>query len=753
MGFRAGLLNSSRGATAAVLSDSHSQHSVTTRPFHYSTRIFVLVVLLLLQFPTAIFGQSYETLTLEKLKDGEFVELDKLKWRYHVGDDAAWAARDFDDEAWERIDNVELNAKVLAGRGWNGTAWFRLRVTVDESLAAQPLALRVWHWGASEIYLDGKLLQRFGQIEANDEKEFNPRGMPVPFVFGSGGVHTFAVRHSFKAASDPSKGMGRWLTRGRFLPGFNGFLQPASAAIASYGQQERDARRDSLFVGILFAFALLHFLLFMFYRRERANLFYSLFAFSLATGTILSNSYSSSGRTALGSAMLFTSFVAAHAVAFLLLLAFLYVAFTTKFSQFFWILLALLIGLIVFLAIFLRAPISLYATCAFFILTVADAIRIMVQALVKRRSGAWIIMTGVLLFACGVLIALVGELDLVDFSNFVAYLAGVAILLAVPLSVSIFLARNFARTNEDLAAQLEQVKTLSARQLEHERTEAELRLKHEKERAENERRAKELEEARQLQLSMLPKRVPQLPGLEIAAYMKPATEVGGDYYDFHVADDGTLTVAVGDATGHGLRAGTMVAATKSLFNTHADEPDITHIFKQSSRALKRMNLRSLYMAMTMIKVKGDELRVSAAGMPPVLIYRAATRQVQEVSIRAMPLGSVTSFPYKEEKLNLSPDDVIVLMSDGFPERFNAAGEILDYARANTVLAQVAAQTPQEIINHFVQAGESWAGSRPQDDDVTFVVLKVKDGNGFAARATEAVLADGLRNGEKRNAQR
>ncbi len=84
--------------------------------------------------------------------------------------------------------------------------------------------------------------------------------------------------------------------------------------------------------------------------------------------------------------------------------------------------------------------------------------------------------------------------------------------------------------------------------------------------AENEQRAKELEEARQLQLSMLPKNVPQLPDLEIAAYMKTATEVGGDYYDFHVADDGTLTIAIGDATGHGLKAGTVVTATKSLFH-------------------------------------------------------------------------------------------------------------------------------------------------------------------------------------------
>ncbi|MBL8208987.1 MAG: SpoIIE family protein phosphatase, partial [Blastocatellia bacterium] len=104
--------------------------------------------------------------------------------------------------------------------------------------------------------------------------------------------------------------------------------------------------------------------------------------------------------------------------------------------------------------------------------------------------------------------------------------------------------------------------------------------------AENEQRAKELEEARQLQLSMLPKKLPQLPGLEIAAYMKTATEVGGDYYDFHLADDGTLTVAVGDATGHGLKAGTVVTAMKSLFRTFAPEPELASVFTRSSRVLK-----------------------------------------------------------------------------------------------------------------------------------------------------------------------
>ncbi|MBS1791294.1 MAG: SpoIIE family protein phosphatase [Acidobacteria bacterium] len=100
-----------------------------------------------------------------------------------------------------------------------------------------------------------------------------------------------------------------------------------------------------------------------------------------------------------------------------------------------------------------------------------------------------------------------------------------------------------------------------------------------------------------------------------------AAEVGGDYYDFHLLDDGTLTVAVGDATGHGLKAGTMVTAMKSLFHCFAREPELAPVLNQSSRVLKAMNLRSLFMGLTMAKLRGNELKLSCAGMLPVFIYR------------------------------------------------------------------------------------------------------------------------------------
>ena len=194
-----------------------------------------------------------------------------------------------------------------------------------------------------------------------------------------------------------------------------------------------------------------------------------------------------------------------------------------------------------------------------------------------------------------------------------------------------------------------------------------------------------------------------------------------------------LTVAIGDATGHGLKAGTVVTATKSLFNAFAAEPSIPRFFTQTSIALKSMNMRSLYMSMALIKIKDGRLTIGGAGMPPALLFRHATAEVEELTLSGAPLGSITSFAYREREYKLSSGDTVLLLSDGFAERFNERDEIFDDERDEifddervcSLLAKVAQEDSQTIINRFVDEGEAWAGGRPQDDDVTFVVLKVK----------------------------
>ncbi len=243
--------------------------------------------------------------------------------------------------------------------------------------------------------------------------------------------------------------------------------------------------------------------------------------------------------------------------------------------------------------------------------------------------------------------------------------------------------------------------------------------------AENRRKTDELERARRLQLALVPKKIPQLPDFEIDVYMKTATEVGGDYYDFQMGKDGALTVVIGDATGHGLNAGMMVTATKSILTTLRDEPDLVKVFKQLNEALRRVNLLRHYMALQMIQLKGERLEICSAGMPPLLLYRASSQTVEEINLKAMPLGSVANFPYQKREVQISSGDAILLMSDGFTELFNAAGEIFDEEQVQAAFAEVATQSPQQIIKHLVNKGEKWAKGEPSHDDITFVALKVR----------------------------
>jgi hypothetical protein len=244
--------------------------------------------------------------------------------------------------------------------------------------------------------------------------------------------------------------------------------------------------------------------------------------------------------------------------------------------------------------------------------------------------------------------------------------------------------------------------------------------------AENERKTEELEEARELQLSMLPKNLPELEDYDIAVYMKTATEVGGDYYDFHLNKDGTLTVVLGDATGHGMKAGTMVTITKSLFNTLALSKDIFKTFKRMSQVIKDMKVRQLSMCLTMFKIADRKLQMSSAGMPPVFIYNAKEKSVEEYEFTGLPLGTILGYPYEVEELELNSGDTILLMSDGFPELLNEKEELYGYERTKKLFEHIAQDKPEQIIEKLNEKGSDWLNGLDQDDDVTFVVIKVKE---------------------------
>ncbi len=242
---------------------------------------------------------------------------------------------------------------------------------------------------------------------------------------------------------------------------------------------------------------------------------------------------------------------------------------------------------------------------------------------------------------------------------------------------------------------------------------------------ENERKTKELEEARQLQLSMLPKKLPVLPNLEIAAFMRTATEVGGDYYDFRVQENGALYVAFGDATGHGLQAGTMVTLMKGFFTSDSSKLGMQEFMNHCSKMIKEIKLGRILMSFSYLKIEGNKLFVTSAGMPPIFYYDNISNSVEEIIIQGMPLGAMRNFPYKVIEKEINSGDTILLLTDGLPEQMNSNEEMFDYPRVKTSFNEIISNKPDDIINKLVNAGDDWMNGRIQDDDISFVVIRVK----------------------------
>jgi streptogramin lyase len=243
--------------------------------------------------------------------------------------------------------------------------------------------------------------------------------------------------------------------------------------------------------------------------------------------------------------------------------------------------------------------------------------------------------------------------------------------------------------------------------------------------AENERKTKELEEARQLQLSMLPKELPDLPDLEIAAYMRTATEVGGDYYDFLVQEDGVLDVAIGDATGHGLQAGTMVTLMKGFFTSDASRLGLQEFLNHFSKVIKDIKLGRILMSFSYLKIKNSNLQITSAGMPPIYYHHKAINEVEEIFIPGVPLGAIRNAEYSSTEKTLKSGDTILLLSDGLPELMNHKEEMFDYPRLQKHFLDNIDETPDTLIEKLVEAGDLWREGRPQDDDITFVVIRIK----------------------------
>ena len=278
------------------------------------------------------------------------------------------------------------------------------------------------------------------------------------------------------------------------------------------------------------------------------------------------------------------------------------------------------------------------------------------------------------------------------------------------------LAKAFNRMAEDLSVNQQKL-------VEQERARKEQELQQRLMSVEYERKTVELEDARRFQLSMLPKDLPRHEAYDVAVYTRTATEVGGDYYDFHLAGD-VLSVTIGDATGHGAKAGTMVTVVKTLFAGYRGAASPAEFLSDAAETIKRMDLGRMAMALSVGRFERRTLTLSSAGMPPVLVHRAAAATVEEIALSATPLGTLGT-SYEQTDVLLAAGDTVLFLSDGFPELMNDAGQQLGYSAALDAFAEAAREeSASAVIESLATFSRRWHGEAPPNDDVTFVVVRV-----------------------------
>ena len=428
------------------------------------------IFLLLFVFTNKCLPQAATIFRIDKLSsDG--ILLDK-GWKFHVGDDPAYANAHYDDKAWKTI-NPALDIYDLPQIPRSGIVWFRLHLSIDSSLFNQ-LVLIIQQSGASEIYLDGKLIHHFGTISADKErvKAYDPLWKPVSLPMSKSTQHVLAVRFACQpniryTTMFETNNHALWIQ-----------IKDVESGVSFYHQQvSRFIWFHIIIIGVCFLFCILHFAFYLFYPSQKANFYFAMFALFYVTANVLQRTFYLEAHEIKYKFFLanfsFTFFMVGN----LFLLTAIHYLPKQKKDIYYWSLIVYVI-----ISFFLNAGPYRWGWLAGGVLAQNliqfNILRISLLALRKKRRGTLIIVAGAILYSISFVIFLAqGKLVNVDTFLTISTLRTVffnMFQLSIPMAVSIFLGLEFAFVNDTLQQKLKEVNELSDKNLTQEREKQEI---------------------------------------------------------------------------------------------------------------------------------------------------------------------------------------------------------------------------------------------------------------------------------------
>jgi len=246
--------------------------------------------------------------------------------------------------------------------------------------------------------------------------------------------------------------------------------------------------------------------------------------------------------------------------------------------------------------------------------------------------------------------------------------------------------------------------------------------------AEKERYASEMEIAREIQETFLPETIPDIPGFEIAATTIPAMEIGGDLYDFIAQKDGSMGFVIADVSGKGVSAALYMALCRTQIHTcGAGTGEPAEAIDQANRLIYDEGRSSMFITVFYAVLDPRKMLFSYvnAGHNPPLLIRGDPPVAHMLEGRGIALGVIDDTRAKTSTLSLHHGDLIVLYTDGVTEAFNERDEYYGEERMTAAITKNRSRPAREIGVALLEDIRLFAGSAPQSDDITFILIKVR----------------------------
>jgi sigma-B regulation protein RsbU (phosphoserine phosphatase) len=242
----------------------------------------------------------------------------------------------------------------------------------------------------------------------------------------------------------------------------------------------------------------------------------------------------------------------------------------------------------------------------------------------------------------------------------------------------------------------------------------------------NEQLKQQFEEVAQVQQALLPRQLPDIPGLEIATSYLTSDQAGGDYYDFFPLEDGRWGVLIADVSGHGAAAATIMAMLHGILHAYAGpakSPDA--VMRYANRRLCDAGLEGNFVTafFAVYDPKTAELSYARSGHNPPLLKDGKTGQMRHLDgDGGLPLGLFEPYEVKSERITLQPMDTVILYTDGITEAFNDRREMFGSERLDAALTKCSG-APECVVDSVHMALYQHTGSRTRADDQTLVALR------------------------------